>query len=196
MNNAWSDWIDGEPQESDVPVGEMLVVKTRNNGIHHIPMWGFRDMRPIDIVSYQRRIKQKIQFKKMHPDAIIPTRANPGDAGFDLTSIETCVIGSGRRKLIDTGLQVAIPDGWVGFVKSRSGMAVNLCVDAEAGVIDSGYRGPLKVLLHNSDDSHAGFEAGHKIAQLVVVPYMGEAEEVGELSDTVRGEGGFGSTGS
>jgi dUTP pyrophosphatase len=139
----------------------------------------------------------KLQFKKLHPDAKLPVRANPGDAGYDLSCIENVEIPAGDRLLIRTGLAVAVPEGYYGRIAPRSGLAVKLAVQTGAGVVDAGYRGELKVLLFNhSKDTLVTLEAGAKISQLILEAIITpEPEFVDELPETVRGAGGFGSTG-
>jgi dUTP pyrophosphatase len=121
-----------------------------------------------------------------------------GDAGYDLYAVESTTIEPGSRTLIATGLHVEIPAGYVGLVKDRSSMAM-AGLHTMAGVIDSSYRGELKILLLNTNSTEYAVQAGKKIAQLVVVPYYGVGVEVVEqldyLSVSDRGHGGFGSTG-
>lgn len=128
-----------------------------------------------------------------------PQRETDGSAGYDLRAV--CVGGStiiapGERKLIDTGFAWEIPEGMVGLVRPRSGMAVRQGVDVLAGVIDSDYRGEVKVLLLNTGDDPVKINTDDRIAQMVVVPFHGsELVEVNDLDDSERGAGGFGSTG-
>jgi dUTP pyrophosphatase len=127
-------------------------------------------------------------------------QAYAGDAGFDLSACERLELGPGERALVPTGLAVAIPDGYAGFVQPRSGLAARhgISIVNTPGLIDSGYRGELKVALLNTD-LHEPFlvEPGMRIAQLVVVPVPGiELLEVDELPESERGSRGFGSTGS
>jgi dUTP pyrophosphatase len=136
--------------------------------------------------------------RRLRPDAVLPGRAYDGDAGFDLTACERVELGPGERALVPTGLAVAIPDGFAGFVQPRSGLAANhgITIVNTPGLVDSGYRGELKVILLNTDE-HEPFvvEPGMRIAQLVVVEVPGvEAREVDELPVSERGERGFGSS--
>lgn len=125
-----------------------------------------------------------------------PTYAHPGDAGFDLRAAEELVIEPGARKLTPTGLRLAIPEGFVGLVWDRSGLAVKHGVHCLAGVIDSGYRGEVKVVLQNLGGKAFTVERGMRIAQLLVQPVISaELVRVDNLEETTRGEGGFGSTG-
>ena len=121
-----------------------------------------------------------------------------GDAGYDLYTIEACRVEPGRRALVDTGLHLEIPPGYVGLVKDRSSVA-SAGIHTLAGVIDSAYRGELKVLIVNLSGSPYQIRVGQKIAQLLVVPVYAEAIEyvdsLRELTGSERGAGGFGSTG-
>lgn len=138
-----------------------------------------------------------IQFKKLSPEAKIPTRANPTDAGLDLYSIEDFSIEPGQRFLAKTGLAVAVPEGHYGRVADRSGNAWKLGVHCLAGVVDEAYRGELGVVLLNTSQSRVSFGKGDRIAQFIVEKCSYPAPvEVGELDETKRGAGGFGSTGA
>ena len=121
-----------------------------------------------------------------------------GDAGYDLYAIAACSIEPGQRALVDTGLHLEIPPGFVGLVKDRSSVAV-AGIHTLAGVIDSAYRGELKILVVNLDDSVYQVREGQKIAQLLLVPARTEAVELVDsldaLASSERGAGGFGSTG-
>ncbi|MFV2000603.1 MAG: dUTP diphosphatase [Acidimicrobiia bacterium] len=131
----------------------------------------------------------------MHP---LPTIAHPGDAGADLTASESVTIEPGERALVATGLAVAIPDGYAGFVLPRSGLAVRhgVTVINAPGLIDSGYRGELRVGLVNHGESAFSIAPGDRIAQLVVLSVESpEFIEVEDLDRTTRGVDGFGSTG-
>ena len=141
----------------------------------------------------------KIEITKLRSDASIPAYAYPGDAGMDLRAVESLEIAPFERALIPTGLAIAIPEGYAGFVQPRSGLAIKQGVTVlnTPGLIDSHYRGELKVALINLD-SKATFEVhpGDRIAQLVVLPYLPVSfTEVQQLDTTQRGKGGFGSTG-
>lgn len=144
----------------------------------------------------------QIPFRKLRPDAREPVRAHAGDAGYDLRSVEEVELHPGERALVKTGISVAIPDGYAGLVLPRSGLAVRhgISLVNTPGLIDSGYRGEIKVPLINHDLRETfRIEAGTRIAQLVLVPALAasfaevEALEVGADG---RGEGGFGSSGS
>lgn len=131
----------------------------------------------------------------LDPGAIMPTRAHSTDAGLDLYSPVDTVIYHGDSVRIDTGVHVAIPDGYVGMIKSKSGLNVNYGITSE-GVIDAGYTGSMVVKLYNHGNAAVSIEKGQKISQLVILPIITpEPELVDFLDDTERGEGGFGSTG-
>jgi len=140
----------------------------------------------------------ELQLKRLHGEAVLPSRAYEDDAGLDLTACERIEIGPGERAVVSTGLAVAIPPGHAGLVLPRSGLAVKhgIGVVNSPGLIDAGYRGELKVVLLNTDrDESFVAEPGMRIAQLVVVPVaLPEPVEVTELVDTERGERGFGSS--
>ena len=138
--------------------------------------------------------------KRLDPLAILPTRSNPRDAGLDLYSIESLFLGPGDSAAVRTGIAVAIPDGYVGLVCPRSGLArqYQLTVTNAPGVIDSGFRGEVLVLLTNLGKRYHTIVSGDRIAQLVVVPLvaLSEPEWADELPEhDGRGEGGFGSSG-
>ncbi len=129
---------------------------------------------------------------------LIPNYAEAGDAGADLRASESGEIGPGERQLVPTGISIALPDGFVGLVHPRSGLAVKhgITVLNTPGTIDSGYRGEIKVVLLNTSDVEFVFERGERIAQLVIQKYeKAEFVQVSELPQTERGEGGFGSSG-
>jgi dUTP pyrophosphatase len=136
---------------------------------------------------------------RLHPQAVLPTYAHDGDAGLDLTAVETRTLHPGERAAVGTGLAVAVPPGWVGLVHPRSGRALRegLTVANAPGTIDAGYRGELKVILVNLGDAPVAITPGDRIAQLVL-QRVGAARvvEVDTLEATSRGEGGFGSTGT
>lgn len=139
-----------------------------------------------------------LQFKRLHKDAVIPSKSHPTDAGFDLVSIDRAQIKPGERFLTKTGVAVAIPEGFVGLVAPRSGLAVKhgISVTNAPGIVDSGYRGELMVIVHNLGIETFNIVPGDRIAQLVVTPFLRyQAEEVDELPEADRGEAGFGSTG-
>lgn len=129
----------------------------------------------------------------------LPTYAHPGDAGADLRATEDVQLAPGERLLVGTGVAVAIPDGYVGLVTPRSGLAARtgLSIVNSPGVIDAGYRGEIKVCLINLDpDGTISLSAGDRIAQLLIMPVVPATfVEVDGLDETSRGAGGYGSTG-
>ena len=140
-----------------------------------------------------------LRYARLAEGARPPSRAHVDDAGYDLHSAEAVTIGPGERASVGTGVAVAIPAGHAGLVVPRSGLAARhgIGVVNAPGLIDSGYRGELAVLLLNTDRrARFEFAAGDRIAQLVVVPVAApELEELEALDETLRGAGGFGSTG-
>ena len=141
----------------------------------------------------------RLRVQRLCDEAVLPTRAHRGDAGLDLSACETVTIGAGERASVGTGLAVAIPEDHAGLVVPRSGLAMRhgLSIVNAPGVIDTGYRGEVRVILLNTDREHAfTVEQGMRIAQLLVVPARAvELVEVSELTETARGDGGFGSSG-
>lgn len=141
----------------------------------------------------------QVQILRLDPEMPLLAPARPGDAGVDLRASESISLQPGERALIATGLALAIPEGYAGFVQPRSGMAINrgLGVLNSPGLIDAGYRGELKVIAINLDSVEAiQIKRGDRIAQLVILPVPAISyEEVGELPASERAEGGFGSTG-
>jgi dUTP diphosphatase len=140
----------------------------------------------------------ELPIRRLHGDAVLPTQAYAGDAGLDLASAERVVLAPGERATVGTGLAVAIPDGYAGYVQPRSGLAARhgITIVNAPGLVDSGYRGELRVILLNTDrEAPFTVEPGMRIAQLVVLPVPGvELVEVDELPDTERGVRGFGSS--
>ncbi|MBW7996846.1 MAG: dUTP diphosphatase [Candidatus Glassbacteria bacterium] len=125
-----------------------------------------------------------------------PSYAHPGDAGFDLRASQEMVIPAGARVMAPTGLRLAIPAGHVGLVWDRSGLAAKHGIHCLAGVIDSGYRGEVKVVLQNLSGADFTVEQGMRIAQMLIQPVASaELVRVENLEESPRGEGGFGSTG-
>ena len=140
----------------------------------------------------------KLKIKKLNKDAIIPAYQTSLAAGFDLHSIEDCIIKPMERKLIKTGLAFEIEEGYEVQIRPRSGLAFKhgITVLNSPGTIDADYRGEIMVLLINLGSEEFEIKKGERIAQAVVSPVVqAEFEEVEELSQTKRGEGGFGSTG-
>ena len=140
-----------------------------------------------------------LQFARLSEEAREPTRAHDGDAGYDLYAVEGATIAPGERVSVGTGIALSIPDGWAGLVLPRSGLAARhgITLPNAPGLIDSGYRGEVRVLLLNTD-AREPFEVvpGDRIAQLLLVRHEApELREVESLDETVRGAGGFGSSG-
>lgn len=141
----------------------------------------------------------EVKIKRIHADAKIPLQATPGDAGMDLYSIETVEIASGEARLIHTGLQIELPKGTEAQIRPRSGLALNKSVTVlnSPGTIDEGYRGEIGVILINHGKETFVVEKSMRIAQMVIqiVPSI-QLTEVNELSQSVRGSSGFGSSGT
>ena len=142
----------------------------------------------------------KVNIKKLNENAIVPTYGSPYAAGADLYACleESVVIKAGETRLIKTGIAIELPVGYGGFIYARSGLASKrgLAPANKVGVVDCDYRGEVMVALHNHSETEAEVLPGERIAQLVIAPYVtAEFDVVDTLSDTVRGEGGFGSTG-
>lgn len=140
-----------------------------------------------------------LEFTRLSDAARAPSRAHDGDAGYDLFAAEPAMLGPGERASVGTGIAIAIPDGHAGLVVPRSGLAARhgIALPNAPGLIDSGYRGEVRVLLLNTDRAEP-FEVapGDRIAQLVVARVESpEVREVASLEETARGVGGFGSTG-
>ncbi len=137
-----------------------------------------------------------IKVKKLHPDAIVPSFAHPGDAGMDLYSVEELVIKPGERRSVPTGIAIALPDGYVSLVWDKSGVSHKLGVKTLGGVLDCGYRGEYLIGLVNLGQEPFEIKKGQKIAQLLIQKVEHpDIEVVDELDETSRGAGGFGSTG-
>lgn len=140
----------------------------------------------------------ELPIRRLRADAVVPARAYAGDAGLDLAACERIELRPGERASVPTGLAVAIPGGYAGFVQPRSGLAVRhgITIVNTPGLVDSGYRGELKVVLLNTDVRETfTVEPGMRIAQLVVLPIPDlEPVLVDELPDTERGVRGFGSS--
>jgi dUTP pyrophosphatase len=141
----------------------------------------------------------QIPLKRLDPDLPIPRHAHPGDGGVDLHATEHATLAPGERTMMPTGIAIAIPEGHAGLVVPRSGLAAREGVGIvnAPGLVDSGYRGEIKVILVNHGSDSVEITRGDRIAQLVVVAVAAqEYVEVEQLPDSTRGEGGFGSTGA
>ena len=137
-------------------------------------------------------------IRRLRPDAVLPTQAYPGDAGLDLAACERVTLDPGERATVATGVAVAIPGGYAGYVQPRSGLAEKhgITIVNTPGLVDSGYRGELRIILLNTDRERAfEVEPGMRIAQLVLLPVPAvELQVVDELPASERGERGFGSS--
>ena len=140
-----------------------------------------------------------VAVRRLRPDAHIPEQAYDGDAGLDLAACDHVVLGPGERAVVPTGLAVEIPDGYAGFVQPRSGLAARhgIGIVNSPGLIDSGYRGEIRIVLLNTGGEAFSVEPGMRVAQLVVVPVAAvRLVEVDELASSDRGVQGFGSSSS
>lgn len=138
-----------------------------------------------------------VRMTKLHESAVVPNKANKDDAGFDLSSIEDKVVPARGRVMVKTGIAMAIPSGYAGLIWPRSGLAVKKGLDVLAGVVDSGYRGEVCVVLQNHTDEDYSISAGDRIAQILIQKSDHfSITVVDSLEDSERGTGGFGSSGS
>lgn len=141
----------------------------------------------------------ELPITRLNADAVLPSRAHDGDAGLDLYACEAAHIGPGERWSVGTGVAVEIPEGHAGLVLPRSGLAKKhgIALVNSPGLIDSGYRGEVRVLLLNTDPAETyRVSPGDRIAQLVIAPIaLAEPVEAASLAESARGEGGFGSSG-
>jgi len=140
----------------------------------------------------------EVEVQRLHEDAVLPAQAYDGDAGLDLAACEEVVLEPGQRAVVPTGIALAIPEGYAGFVQPRSGLAARhgIALVNSPGLIDSGYRGEIRVVLLNTDAAEAfHVRPGMRIAQLVVAPVASvRLVEGGELATSERGARGFGSS--
>jgi dUTP pyrophosphatase len=152
------------------------------------------------VISYIEVIKMDLKILKLNDNATIPSYGSKSAAGADLYSCEgELVFAPNETKLVHTGIAMEIPEGYVGLIYARSGIATKrgLAPANKVGVIDSDYRGEIMVALHNHSGAEAKIEAGERVAQIVITPYLTvNFVETNELDDTERGIGGFGSTGT
>ncbi|MDH3353431.1 MAG: dUTP diphosphatase [Nanoarchaeota archaeon] len=138
----------------------------------------------------------KVKVKKLKENAIVPSHGHPGDAAMDLFSTESHIVPAGKRQLVSTGIAMELPEGYFASIRGKSGLALKRGIDILGGVIEHGYRGEYGVILLNTGDEDFEVRVGDKIAQVVIAPVASvEVEEVEELSETVRGDGNYGSTG-
>ena len=137
-----------------------------------------------------------IKIKKLHPDAIVPHFANKSDAGMDLFSTKKIILHPGERVQVPTGIAIELPEDYVSLIWDKSGLSAIHGLKVFAGVVDAGYRGEYIVVLFNSSSTDYVIEKGQKVAQFLVQKVEHPTiEMVDELSDSERGEGGFGSSG-
>ena len=137
-----------------------------------------------------------IKIKKIHPDAILPNFAHPGDVGMDMYSLEDYTLMPGEQKVFMTGFAMEFPEGYGAFVMDKSSVS-KVGVKTFGGVFDAGYRGEYNAVIRNFSGEPFAITKGQKIAQIVILPVqIPELEIVDELSDRSRGKGGFGSTGT
>jgi len=139
----------------------------------------------------------RIHIKKLHPDAVLPHYAHGSkeDAGMDLRSVERVVLQPGVAQGVPTGIAIELPEYYEAQVRPRSGLALKHSITVNFGTIDPGYRGEIRVVMFNHGQEDYVIEKGHRIAQLVVARYEPVEWEQGDLSDSQRGGGGFGSSG-
>ena len=146
----------------------------------------------------KRKSLMTVKFQKIHPAAVLPAYAHPGDAGMDVCACAEMIIESGARTLVPTGLVMELPPGTEAQVRPRSGLALKhgVTVLNAPGTIDEGYRGEVGVILINHGQEPFRVTVGMRVAQMVIAPILrAEVEETAEVADTARGAGGFGSTG-
>jgi len=137
-----------------------------------------------------------LKIKKLYEEAKVPHYAHHDDAGFDLFSVQDITVKKGERIAVPTGIAMEIPEGYVGLIWDKSGLAIKHGIKTIGGVIDSMYRGEVLIGVINFGEADYTFEKGHKVAQMIIQKKEAvEFEEAQELSDTARGDGGFGSTG-
>ena len=140
----------------------------------------------------------QVKLKKLDERAILPTRGSTAAAGLDLYALDAVTVGAGKTVLVHTGIALAIPEGYAGFIYARSGIATKrgLAPANKVGVIDADYRGEIMVALHNHSMTEQTVDSGERVAQLVVAPFLSvELTVVEALDETERASGGFGSTG-
>jgi dUTP pyrophosphatase len=154
-------------------------------------------MYPIRSLDSSEPEQSELHFMRLDPRACLPARGSAHAAGLDLCSIEDVVLEPKQRAVVPTGLAVAIPEGYYGRVAPRSGLAIQKGLDVLAGVIDADYRGEIRCVLYNTGDEAIHLPAQSKICQLILETIITPAAAwADEISETERGSGGFGSTGS
>ena len=144
---------------------------------------------------FQASDYKEIEFKKINPAAILPTRAHEGDAGLDLYSDEALTLQPGEGRVVKTGISMALESGFVGMIADRSSMGKR-GIKVTGGIIDAGYRGEIGVILWNWSKDKVEFQTGDRIAQLLIIPVATPTPILREeIRETSRGSGGFGSSG-
>jgi len=142
------------------------------------------------------KVEFSVKVKRLHPGAKLPERGTNWSAGADLFCLEAFALEPGERKAVPTGLSVEIPPGWYGRVAPRSGLAVRHGIDTLAGIVDPDFRGELMVVIVNLGETPVSFNAGDRVAQLIIErAAICDYVLAEDLSETARGDGGFGSTG-
>jgi dUTP pyrophosphatase len=150
-----------------------------------------------NIIEWDIPKDDKMKVKRLHEDALLPTKAHEGDLGYDLYSVGPTQIGPGATMTVRTGVAIQFPEGYGGIVKDRSSVSTKLKLFTVAGVIDNGYTGEIHVAIHNASGFMQVIGPGQKIAQLVLIPVTNfQIEEADDIETTDgRGQDGFGSTG-
>lgn len=139
--------------------------------------------------------QETLPVRRVHPEATLPTRAHPEDAGLDLYALEDVILGPGEGRMARSGVAFALPRGTVGMIADRSSMA-RKGIKTAGGIIDAGYRGEVQVVFWNLSREEVRIARGDRMAQMLILPIETPAvQEVQELDETQRGSGGFGSTG-
>lgn len=151
----------------------------------------------LEAAEQAERKPMSVRFKKLDPKAIVPKRAKPGDVGYDLYGMEHATLYNGAPPVaIKTGIAIELPEGYYAQIAPRSGMGLKGVI-VHGGVIDTAYRGDIAVVLSKTGQSYIDLAPGDKVAQLIILPRVdAEFVEAEELSDTVRGATGFGSSGN
>ncbi|MGN0194411.1 MAG: dUTP diphosphatase [Pseudoramibacter sp.] len=176
-------------------IAEKLNSEDRKNEWYKTPGWIKSGDDVLKAIAEKPDVPKKIINVQLDRGAYMPTRAHDADAGYDIRTPVQFGLLPGQYSTIDTGVHIAIPKGYVGFLKSKSGLNIKNGIVGE-GVIDSGYTGSIKVKLYNFSTRNKIFELGDKIIQLVILPvYTPNLIQVKELAATERGNAGFGSTG-
>ena len=147
-------------------------------------------------ISNLPSVTKLLKIQKLSLEATLPTRSNPTDAGWDLYASEDCLLAPNTRETVSTSISMEIPEGHVGLIWPRSGLATKKGVDVFAGVVDAGYRGEVKVCLYNSSTETISIQKGDRIAQILFQTISNfNVVESSNLTRTARGRGGFGSSG-